>query len=104
MTTGRYWIGWRWSLWHNSTDSYLSPFQNPQTPRAAGGSRKRLSGSSRRTDLDVTGPMSDARDMALRSPSAIPDDLRSRLETARLDLAALFCMLDRLDLTACEIA
>ena len=47
--------------------------------------------------------MSDARDMALRSPSAIPDDLRSRLETARLDLLALFRTLDRLNLSAGEI-
>ena len=47
--------------------------------------------------------MSDARDMALRSPSAIPDDLRSRLETARLDLLALFRALDRLNLSAGEI-
>jgi len=41
--------------------------------------------------------------MALRSPSAIPDDLRSRLETARLDLLALFRTLDRLNLSAGEI-
>ena len=47
--------------------------------------------------------MSDARVMPLRSPSAIPDDLRSRLETARLDLLALFRTLDRLNLSAGEI-
>ena len=47
--------------------------------------------------------MSDARVMPLRSPSAIPDDLRSRLETARLDLLALFRALDRLNLSAGEI-
>ena len=47
--------------------------------------------------------MSDARDMAYRSPSAIPDDLRTRLEAARLDLLALFRALDRMSLLAGEI-
>jgi hypothetical protein len=47
--------------------------------------------------------MSDAQDMAYRSPSAIPDDLRTRLETARLDLLALFRALDRINLAAGEI-
>ncbi len=47
--------------------------------------------------------MSDARYMVHRSPPAIPNDLRIRLETARLDLLALFCALDRMDLAAGEI-
>lgn len=38
-----------------------------------------------------------------RSPVVIPADLRSRLETARLDLLALFRALDQMDLTAIEI-
>jgi hypothetical protein len=41
--------------------------------------------------------------MARPSAAAIPADLRSRLETARLDLLALFRALDRLDLTPAEI-
>ncbi|MBZ5622492.1 MAG: hypothetical protein LAQ69_27720 [Acidobacteriia bacterium] len=41
--------------------------------------------------------------MADRSPPAIPDDLRTRLETARLDLLALFRTLDRMNLAAGEI-
>lgn len=41
--------------------------------------------------------------MADRSPSSIPDDLRTRLETARLDLLALFRTLDRMNLAADEI-
>jgi len=47
--------------------------------------------------------MSDARGMAYRSPSGIPDDLRTRLEVARLDLLALFRALDRMNLSAGEI-
>jgi hypothetical protein len=47
--------------------------------------------------------MSDARDMAYRSPPAIPKDLRTRLEAARLDLLALFRTLDRMNLSAGEI-
>jgi hypothetical protein len=47
--------------------------------------------------------MSDARGMAYRSPPAIPDDLRTRLEGARLDLLALFRSLDRMDLSADQI-
>jgi hypothetical protein len=47
--------------------------------------------------------MSDAQDMVHRSPLAIPDDLRTRLETARLDLLALFRSLDRMGLPAGEI-
>lgn len=47
--------------------------------------------------------MSDARCMAHRSPPAIPDNLRTRLEAARLDLLALFRTLDRMDLSAGEI-
>jgi hypothetical protein len=38
-----------------------------------------------------------------RSKVVIPPDLRSRLETARLDLLALFRSLDQMDLSAREI-
>jgi len=55
------------------------------------------------TDLDLAGTMSEARGMAHRSSSAIPDDLRPRLEAARLDLLALFRSLDRMKLPADEI-
>lgn len=41
--------------------------------------------------------------MLRRSPSHIPDDLRARLEAARLDLLTLFRALDRMDLTPAEI-
>src|SRR5580693_2872862 len=41
--------------------------------------------------------------MARRSSAQIPPDLRPRLETARLDLLALFRALDRMDLTPAEI-
>lgn len=41
--------------------------------------------------------------MGDRSPPAIPDDLRRRLETARLELLALFRSLDRMNLAAGEI-
>lgn len=41
--------------------------------------------------------------MAHRSTPTIPDDLRTRLETARLDLLALFRSLDRMHLSAGEI-
>jgi hypothetical protein len=41
--------------------------------------------------------------MARPSPAAIPADLRSRLEAARLDLLALFRALDRMDPTPAEI-
>jgi hypothetical protein len=47
--------------------------------------------------------MSDAQGMAHRSPSPIPDDLRTRLEAARLDLLALFRTLDRMSLSVGEI-
>jgi hypothetical protein len=40
--------------------------------------------------------------MPLRSPE-LPVDLRARLETARLDLLALFRALDRMDLSPAEI-
>ncbi len=43
------------------------------------------------------------RFMAQRSARVIPVDLRERLETARLDLLALFRALDRMDLSATEI-
>src|SRR5258707_15648309 len=41
--------------------------------------------------------------MVHRSPLQVPADLRARLETARLDLLALFRALDRMDLLAEEI-
>jgi len=41
--------------------------------------------------------------MAQRSARVIPVDLRERLETARLDLLALFRALDHMDLSATEI-
>src|ERR1700691_3365609 len=41
--------------------------------------------------------------MAHRSPLPIPDELRVRLEVARLDLLALFRALDRMDLSPAEI-
>lgn len=41
--------------------------------------------------------------MAQRSQVGIPADLRTRLETARLDLLALFRALDRMDLAPAEI-
>ncbi|HEY6373535.1 MAG TPA: hypothetical protein VIX37_23365 [Candidatus Sulfotelmatobacter sp.] len=41
--------------------------------------------------------------MARPSAVALPADLRARLETARLDLLALFRALDRMDLTPAEI-
>jgi hypothetical protein len=47
--------------------------------------------------------MRDARAMAHRVPTCIPVDLRTRLETARLDLLALFRALDRMDLSPAEI-
>jgi hypothetical protein len=47
--------------------------------------------------------MRHARAMARRPTVEIPDDLRARLETARLDLLALFRALDRMDLSPAEI-
>ena len=47
--------------------------------------------------------MRHARAMARRPPAKIPADLRVRLETARLDLLALFRALDRMDLSPAEI-
>lgn len=41
--------------------------------------------------------------MLKRSPAEVPPDLRARLETARLDLLALFRALDRMDLSPQEI-
>ena len=41
--------------------------------------------------------------MARRTPEQIPADLRTRLETARLDLLALFRALDRMHLTPQQI-
>jgi hypothetical protein len=47
--------------------------------------------------------MRDARRMPRRSALDIPDDLRLRLEAARLELLTLFRALDRMDLTPVEI-
>ena len=47
--------------------------------------------------------MRDARNMARQTTVEIPADLRGRLETARLDLLALFRALDRMDLAPMEI-
>jgi len=47
--------------------------------------------------------MRHARAMARRSRREVPADLRARLETARLDLLALFRALDRMDLAPSEI-
>ena len=47
--------------------------------------------------------MRHAQAMARRPLAAIPTHLRTRLETARLDLLALFRALDRMDLSPAEI-
>lgn len=47
--------------------------------------------------------MSDARGMANRLSQEVSADLRARLETARLELLALFRALDHMDLSASEI-
>ena len=47
--------------------------------------------------------MRHARAMTRRSTVEIPNDLRARLENARLDLLALFRALDRMDLSPDEI-
>ena len=47
--------------------------------------------------------MRHARAMTPRSATEVPADLRARLETARLDLLALFRALDRMDLGPSEI-
>src|SRR5438093_4314048 len=47
--------------------------------------------------------MRHARAMTRRSQVEIPADLRTRLETARLDLLALFRALNRMDLSPAEI-
>jgi len=47
--------------------------------------------------------MGDAQTMARKAPITIPDDLRPRLEVARLDLLALFRALDRMDFSPAEI-
>ena len=53
--------------------------------------------------LALNRALRDPRDMDHRSSPQIPEDLRVRLEVARLDLLALFRALDRLDLSAREI-
>ena len=47
--------------------------------------------------------MRDAQTMARHPMVKIPSDLRARLETARLDLLALFRALDQIDLAPSEI-
>ena len=47
--------------------------------------------------------MRHARAMRRSAPAKIPAALRARLETARLDLLALFRALDRMDLSPAEI-
>ena len=47
--------------------------------------------------------MRHSQAMAHRAPACIPENLRTRLETARLDLLALFRALDRMDLSPSEI-
>ena len=47
--------------------------------------------------------MRHARAMARPSQVQVPPDLRARLESARLDLLALFRALDRMDLAPTEI-
>ncbi len=47
--------------------------------------------------------MRHARTMARRCAVEVPADLRNRLETARLDLLALFRAVDRMDLAPAEI-
>lgn len=47
--------------------------------------------------------MRDAQAMARGAAVPVPADLRHRLETARLDLLALFRALDRMDLTPLEL-
>jgi hypothetical protein len=47
--------------------------------------------------------MRHPRAMARRSKMEVPVDFRARLETARLDLLALFRALDRMDLSPAEI-
>lgn len=54
-------------------------------------------------DVDPGGAMRHSRAMPNRSLVQIPADLRARLETARLDLLALFRALDRMDLAPAEI-
>ena len=58
---------------------------------------------SRGEALDLLLAMRNARNMARHSTVEVPADLRSRLETARLDLLALFRALDRMDLAPTEI-
>ena len=53
--------------------------------------------------VDRRGAMRHARAMSSRSQVEIPADLRARLETARLDLLALFRSLDQMDLAPAEI-
>ena len=53
--------------------------------------------------LDLRLAVRHARNMARHSTVEIPADLRARLETARLDLLALFRALDRMDLDPSEI-
>src|SRR5437667_7568086 len=54
-------------------------------------------------DLDLRWGNARCSGMGHRSLLEIPGDLRARLETARLDLLALFRALDRMDLAPAEI-
>src|ERR1035438_2105964 len=63
----------------------------------------RLANRASHGSLALNRAMRDPRDMDHRSSLQIPEDLRVRLEVARLDLLALFRALDRLDLSAQEI-
>ncbi|MGH9603354.1 MAG: hypothetical protein ACRD24_13305 [Terriglobales bacterium] len=56
-----------------------------------------------RWELTSANGSGHAQAMAHRPAPAIPVDLRTRLETARLDLLALFRALNRMDLSAAEI-
>src|SRR5262249_35043349 len=62
--------------------------------------KSRLQGKS---GVDARLRISHAESVLRRSPLTIPADLRQKLETARLDLLALFRALDRMDLAAQNI-
>src|SRR5579864_7028355 len=53
--------------------------------------------------IDLSRLVGHARSMHGRAPLEIPADLRARLETARLELLALFRSLDRMNLTPEQI-
>src|SRR5574341_62450 len=80
MTTGCCWTGCAWFRSRNGCDSTHPPI-----------------------GVDLGGVMRHPRAMPSRSAVQVPADLRARLETARLDLLALFRALDRMDLAPAEI-